>query len=64
MERYLEALQAAAVALVTSGSRGREAVRRHRSKCLGDGNLWESRTLCRYTCNIKQTLNTSACFLF
>lgn len=64
MERYLEALQAAAVALVTYVSRGREAVRRRRSKCLGDGNLWESRTLCRYTCNIKQTLKTSACFLF
>lgn len=45
-KRYLEALQEAAVALVTSVSHGREAVHHRHSKCLGDGNLWESHTLC------------------
>lgn len=46
---HLEALQEAAVSLVTSVSRGREAVHRHRSKRLGDGILWESHTLCHWS---------------
>lgn len=50
MKRYLEGSQAAAVASVTSATHGKEAARRHRSTCRGDGNLWESRTLCHCTC--------------
>lgn len=46
---HLEALQEAAVSLVTSVSRGREAVRRHRSRRLGDGILWESHILCHWS---------------
>lgn len=50
MKRYLEASQAAAVASATSATRGKEAARRRRSTCRGDGNPWESRTPCRCTC--------------
>lgn len=38
--------QEAAVSLVTSLSRGTEAAHHHHSNCQGDGNLWESHTLC------------------
>lgn len=43
---YLEVWQEATVSLVTSLSPGREAARHHHSYCQGDGNLWESHTLC------------------
>lgn len=46
---HLEAWQEAAVSLVTSVSRGREAVHHRRSKRLGDGILWESHTLCHWS---------------
>lgn len=50
--QYLEAWQEAAVSLVTSVSRGKEAVRRRHSNCRGGGNLLESRTPrhCSDTC--------------
>lgn len=50
MKKYLEASQAAAVVLATSATPGKEAARRRRSTCRGDGSLWESRTQCRCTC--------------
>lgn len=46
---YLEAWQEAIVSLVTSVSLGKVAVHHHHSKCLGDGNLWESHTLCHWS---------------
>lgn len=46
---HLEALQEAAVSLVTSVSHGREAVHHRRSKRQGDGILWESHTLCHWS---------------
>lgn len=48
-EGYLEVSQGVAVALVTSVSHGTGVVRHRHSKCLGDGSLWESRTLCHYS---------------
>lgn len=64
MKRHLEELQEAAVSLVTFVSHGTEAVHRRHNKCQGDGNLWESHTLCHCsdTCEcIQQNKDLAGC---
>lgn len=56
---YLEVWQEAAVSLATSASLGREAAHHRHSNCQGDGNLWESHTLCHCSDTCQQHTNKS-----